>query len=271
MTIKKQVYQPNKKTNPFIGLLFFLISIILILITAPLGFIYGLFYSLFKKGFSGLGEYFLKIAISIDQLGNVVMQYLLNLLWIKKEGYKFGNRDETISSALGRNKKLGLLTGFGKFIDAVLDTIEREHSLNSIDYYIEPSEQIIDKLAWIHIVDGKILSTRSEGREKYYIPGGKREIKETDAQTLCREIKEELTVDLQIPSLKFLGTFEAQADQHKTGTLVRMTCYYGDYDGEIQPDSEIEEVVWLNYKDINMISAVDKLIFNYLYKKKELL
>jgi len=45
---------------------------------------------------------------------------------------------------------------------------------------------MIDKLAYIHIVDRKILSTRSKGKTKYYIPGGKREAGETDWQALFR-------------------------------------------------------------------------------------
>ena len=74
-------------------------------------------------------------------MGNVVLQHLLNLLWIKKEGYKFGNRDETISSVLGKNKQLNMLTGFGKGIDKSLDFIDPNHSLNSIDYFIEPLKE----------------------------------------------------------------------------------------------------------------------------------
>lgn len=264
MILKKQVYQPNKRTSSFIGLLLFLISVLLFVFTAPLGFIYGFFHALFTKGFRGIGEYLLKIAISIDQLGNVLMQHLLNALWVKKGGYKFGNRDETISSALGRNRKMATLTGFGMVIDKFLDLIDRDHSLNSIDYYIEPSETIIDKLAWIHIVNKQILSTRSKGKEKYYIPGGKREEGETDAQALYREIKEELSVELLIPSLNFIGIFEAPADGKKPGVLVRMTCYSGLFEGKLLPDSEIEEMVWLNYKDKEMTSAVDHLIFDFL-------
>jgi hypothetical protein len=175
MIKKKRVYKADKKVNPFIGVFLFLISIALLAVTGPFGFIYGFFHALFTKGIKGIGEFLLKIAISIDQLGNVTMQHLLNVLWVKKGRYHFGNRDETISSALGRNKKLVTLTGFGNWIDKLLDTIDPDHSLNSIDYYIEPTDQIIDKLAWIHIVDGRILVTRTEGREKYYIPGGKRE------------------------------------------------------------------------------------------------
>lgn len=138
MIFKKQAHEPSKKVNPIIGILLFLISFVLLLTTGPLGFLYGLLYGLFTKGFRGLGEYLLKIAVSIDQMGNVLMQHLLNLLWVKKGGYLFGNRDETISSALGKNKAQGTLTGFGKLIDGILDLIDPNHTLNSIDYYVQP-------------------------------------------------------------------------------------------------------------------------------------
>ncbi|MEL6672237.1 MAG: NUDIX domain-containing protein [Bacteroidota bacterium] len=125
----------------------------------------------------------------------------------------------------------------------------------------------IDKLAWIEIQDGKILSTRSHGREKYYIPGGKREVGETDSQALCREIKEELQVDLDPASLAFFGTFQAQADAHDEGILVKMTCYTGSYRGSLSPAAEIAEMQWLTLDDMDRISAVDRLIFSFLAKK----
>ena len=55
----------------------------------------------------------------------------------------------------------------------------------------------IDKIAFIYIKDGKILSTLSKGKDTYYIPGGKREGNETDEQTLIRECKEGLKKDLE--------------------------------------------------------------------------
>jgi ADP-ribose pyrophosphatase YjhB (NUDIX family) len=267
MILKKQVYQPDKKVSPLIGVVLFLISILLLVLTAPFGFIYGLFYAVFTKGFRGIGEYLLKVAISIDQLGNVLMQHLLNVLWVKEGGYKFGNRDETVSSAMGRNRKLKTLTFLGKAADGFLDGIDPDHTLNSIDYYIEPSNEIIDKLAWIHIVDQKVLCVRSKGREKYYLPGGKKEIGESDAQTIFRGIKEELSVELHLPTLKFIGIFEAQANGQKPGILVRMTCYYASYSGRLLPAAEIEELVWLGYGDKEMTSEVDHLIFDFLNEK----
>jgi 8-oxo-dGTP diphosphatase len=129
---------------------------------------------------------------------------------------------------------------------------------------------LIDKLAWILITDKTILSTRSFGKDKFYIPGGKREQGETDAQALCREIKEELSVELIIDSLQFVGEFQAQAHGHPDGNIVKMTCYTADYKGEVAAASEIEEIKWLTSYDKDLISHVDKLIFDFL-KQKDLI
>jgi 8-oxo-dGTP diphosphatase len=121
----------------------------------------------------------------------------------------------------------------------------------------------IDKLALIEIRDRKILSTRSKAKDTYYIPGGKREGGESDQDALIREIKEELSVDLERSTLEFFGVFEAQAHGQSEGVIVRMTCYTGSYTGELRADSEIAEIVWLEYKDKINSSPVDNIIFDY--------
>lgn len=118
----------------------------------------------------------------------------------------------------------------------------------------------IDKLAWICLQDGKILSTRSRGKEVWYIPGGKREAGESDLEALTREIREELRVELIPATLKRHGVFEAQADGHPAGTMVRMTCYLADYDGELKAAAEIESIRFLTYADKPISSPVDQLI-----------
>lgn len=264
MILKKEVYRADKKVNPLIGILLFLISILLFVITVPFGFIYGILHGLFGKGITGMGEFFLKIAISIDQLGNVAMQHLLNRLWIKKGGYRFGNRDETISSALGRNNKLGTLTALGRLIDAFLDRIDKDHSLNSIDYYIEPSPEILEILAWVHITDQKILTIRTKDQVTYSIPGGSKEKEKSDASVLFKIIKEKLRIELHVPSLYFIGIFEGKADLRAPNIIDRKTYYSATYKGIISPDTDILEVAWLNYSDREKVSEADKLIFDFL-------
>ncbi|SIQ89976.1 NUDIX hydrolase [Pontibacter lucknowensis] len=130
--------------------------------------------------------------------------------------------------------------------------------------------KLIDKHAWIEIQDGKILSTRSKGRTKYYFPGGKREAGESDFEALSREINEELSISLIEDSTRFLGIFQAQADSHPDGVQVKMTCYTGAYTGTIAAASEIEEIVWLKYQDKHLTSPVDHIIFDWL-KERELI
>ena len=127
--------------------------------------------------------------------------------------------------------------------------------------------RVIDKLAWIRIEDRKILSTRSKGKDTYYIPGGKREEGESDQEALIREIKEELSVNLIPETIEYVGTFEAQAHGHSEGIIVKMTCYSADFEGELTPDSEIDELVWFQHKDKVRSSPVDKIIFDWLKEK----
>ena len=126
----------------------------------------------------------------------------------------------------------------------------------------------IDKIAFIYLKNGKILSTLSKGKDAYYIPGGKREGSETDEETLIRECKEELTVDILKDTIKYYGTFKAQAHGKAEGIIVKMTCYIADFEGTLKPSSEIEEIKWLDYSNLNVkISPVDELNFKDLYDK----
>lgn len=130
--------------------------------------------------------------------------------------------------------------------------------------------QDIDKVAWLHIRDRCVLSTRSRGKSVYYIPGGKREPGESDQATLVREIKEELSVDILPGTIKSVGVFRAQAHGRAEGVMVRMICYEADYNGTLEADSEIEEIVWLNYKDRSKSAPVDGLIFDMLKQENRI-
>jgi len=77
-------------------------------------------------------------------------------------------------------------------------------------------------------------------------------------------------VELVKESCQYYGTFQAQADSHAEGIIVKMTCYTADYVGKLKAAAEIAEIIWLNSDNINEISPVDKLIFEDL-KTKDLI
>lgn len=122
----------------------------------------------------------------------------------------------------------------------------------------------IDKIAWSHLQDGRLLCARNHGRERFYLPGGKREQGESDLQTLVREVDEELTVTIEPGTAASVGVFEAPADGREDGLRVRMTCYTATHTGDIAPANEIAEVDWLTLADGHRVSAVDRLVMEHL-------
>ncbi|MEV4598419.1 NUDIX domain-containing protein [Amycolatopsis sp. NPDC049253] len=126
---------------------------------------------------------------------------------------------------------------------------------------------MIDKLAWLHVVDGRVLAAVSAGKDTWYLPGGKREPGESDAEALVREIAEELSVALDPSSLEPAGVWEAQADGRAAGTVVRMTCYTGSFSGTLAASSEIAAFGWLGFEDRPRVSAVVQLIFDDLHAR----
>lgn len=74
-------------------------------------------------------------AASRDQTGNVVHHTILNKYLIDANGYKFGDRDETVSGVLGINEVLHYIENkkIGKWLVATLNDIETNHCKISID------------------------------------------------------------------------------------------------------------------------------------------
>jgi 8-oxo-dGTP diphosphatase len=131
--------------------------------------------------------------------------------------------------------------------------------------------KLIDKLAWVLIQDKRLLLARSKGKVLFYLPGGKRETGETDIEALSREIQEELSVHLNESTMEFMGEYLAQADEKSVGTNVKISCYTANYIGTISPDSEIDEIKWLKYSDIDQVSEVTKVVMRQLKYQLELL
>ena len=112
------------------GFILFIIASILKLVIGIIAYIFGAINSLFNRQWN---SWHFDLAQAKDQYGNALCKYFFNVLLITKEGYPFGNIDETISSVLGKNKAKNTLTLTGKFIAWVLDKLEKNHVENAID------------------------------------------------------------------------------------------------------------------------------------------
>ncbi len=130
---------------------------------------------------------------------------------------------------------------------------------------------LIDTVAWVRIENGRILCARPRGKDVFYPPGGKREGAESDVETLLREIKEELSVLLDPGTVAYVGTYEAGVPERPAGTIARMACYTAEYEGELTPSSEIEEMAWFSYADRDSVPPVDQLLFDDLKAAGDLL
>jgi 8-oxo-dGTP pyrophosphatase MutT (NUDIX family) len=133
--------------------------------------------------------------------------------------------------------------------------------------YSAAMANMIDKVAWVHVVDRRVLMTRSRGKDTYYLPGGKREPGESDEACLRREVREELSVELRPETLRKLGVWEAQAHGKPEGVKIVMPCYEAGYAGELRASAEIEEFVWLTHADRERTGPVGQLVFDWLHAR----
>lgn len=111
------------------GFILLIIAILLAVVILPIGFLFQIIAALFR----GIDKYLFRIAKSIDQLGNVVCEHLFNVILIKKNGYKFGNEDVTISHVLGKNEQIKTLSGAGRLLALLLNTIDKDHNQKAIE------------------------------------------------------------------------------------------------------------------------------------------
>lgn len=110
-----------------LDLILFVVAYVLLL---PLTFIN--FIAVLLKCRDHAKGYFRSTAVNIDKFGNREFRTLWNLTLITAVGYKFGNIEETISSALGKNERDGTLSNAGKALAWILNTIDKNHCKKSI-------------------------------------------------------------------------------------------------------------------------------------------
>ena len=111
------------------GILLYFIAIILYVPLTIINTILVL--SKYGWKFKTIDNYFYQTAVDIDRFANRNFRTLWNET-LQRNGYQFGDERETVSSALGKNKRDNTLTQTGKILCDILDRLDENHCIKSI-------------------------------------------------------------------------------------------------------------------------------------------
>lgn len=92
---------------------------------------------------------------------------------------------------------------------------------------------------------GRVLLVRKRGTAVFMLPGGKPAPGEAALEALAREVAEEVGCGLERASAMPLGRFRAPA-ANEPGHIVEAELFRVALDGTPAPQSEIEELRWLD-------------------------
>ncbi|MXS75829.1 NUDIX hydrolase [Microbacterium sp. CSI-V] len=93
--------------------------------------------------------------------------------------------------------------------------------------------------------DGRLLLVRKAGTTAFMQPGGKPEPGETPAETLARELAEEVGLRVEPDTLEPLGSFTATAANEPGFAVVADVFRVDIGDQQPIPDAEIAELRWV--------------------------
>jgi len=101
-------------------------------------------------------------------------------------------------------------------------------------------------------VAGRILVVRKRGTFVYMQPGGKPEAGETAAETLSRELREEIGVSIPVSELEPLGQYTAPAANEAGATLIA-DVFRARVSGPVEAAAEIDDVRWLHPDEFDTV------------------
>lgn len=107
--------------------------------------------------------------------------------------------------------------------------------------------------AIIHDADGRVLVVRKQGTRKFMQPGGKPEAGENAAQTLARELDEELGLKVDEAGLRPLGRFISAA-ANEPGHRVIADAFALTVDADaVTVQAELAELRWITPAEIGTL------------------
>jgi 8-oxo-dGTP diphosphatase len=110
-----------------------------------------------------------------------------------------------------------------------------------------PQPQSIIRIAAAIIFNkaGHVLLVRKRGTSFFMQPGGKIELDETPLAALARELREELSLEIDRDASLYLGKFIAEAANER-GIMVEADAFETPLRGPVAPAAEIEEIIWVD-------------------------
>lgn len=113
-------------------MLLFVTAALLFVLLTPLAVAAKVVVAIYRRTFDW--SWFMRLALALDQMGNVVGDDLFNWLLIKNDYMApFGDEDETVSSVLGKNFLINNLTISGSLLRKMLHGLDSNHSVRAIE------------------------------------------------------------------------------------------------------------------------------------------
>src|SRR5258706_7246309 len=99
------------------------------------------------------------------------------------------------------------------------------------------------------IQNSRLLLAFSNNKQCFYLPGGKIDEGETAAAALCREISEELNIDLDENELKYYTNISAPAYGEQDGVIMEQDCFIIQRPVEPIAAAEIGDLKYFSRKE----------------------
>jgi len=143
------IVKDNKNKKRGLAILTLLFAIILFTVVTPIGVVFNVLYSFYRRNIKGFFNYWKSIfyqvwivsynliffvAISIDYFGNAFCGELIKLFVTKNKHTLFGRGEVTLSAAIGQAEFAESLTPFGIWLSKSLDVAFNEEGHCLIAY-----------------------------------------------------------------------------------------------------------------------------------------
>jgi 8-oxo-dGTP pyrophosphatase MutT (NUDIX family) len=127
------------------------------------------------------------------------------------------------------------------------------------------ADKSIETVAWVDVDErGRCRMVRPRGRELFFMPGGKKEAAEDDAQALARELAEELGVEVDTSSVVARFVVEERAFGPVEPVVVRMACYGARVRGTPSPSAEIVEQDFVALHELDRVPPAGRAVLRAL-------